>query len=131
MSAAGFGPATPGFGVRKLPPQTVASVSKSLQVPTLTEEGISNSSQQKAPTSRSFGALVVQALPAGTETAGTAVKGLFLTVREVAARLRVSTATVYRLVEEGQIAHLRISNAIRIAELDLLAFLERRKGMVP
>ena len=37
-----------------------------------------------------------------------------LTVREVAARLRVSRATVYRLVQAGALPVLRISNSIRI-----------------
>ena len=37
-----------------------------------------------------------------------------LTVREVAARLRVSRATVYRLVQARALPVLRISNAIRI-----------------
>jgi excisionase family DNA binding protein len=42
-----------------------------------------------------------------------------LTVREVARVLRVSTATVYRLVEEGHIPHVRVSNAIRIPEEEI------------
>jgi excisionase family DNA binding protein len=37
-----------------------------------------------------------------------------LTVREVAECLAVCTATVYALVERGEIRHLRVSNAIRI-----------------
>jgi excisionase family DNA binding protein len=36
-----------------------------------------------------------------------------LTVAEVARRLRVSRATVYKLVAEGQLAHVRIGNSIR------------------
>jgi excisionase family DNA binding protein len=39
----------------------------------------------------------------------------FLTVREVAERLRVCRATVYRLVAEGRIAAVRVSSgAIRV-----------------
>jgi excisionase family DNA binding protein len=38
-----------------------------------------------------------------------------LTVREVAARLGVCTSTVYKLCAEGKLAHIRLSNAIRIA----------------
>jgi excisionase family DNA binding protein len=37
-----------------------------------------------------------------------------LTVREVAAFLRVSTRTVYAMCDEGRLAHVRIMNAIRI-----------------
>ncbi len=36
-----------------------------------------------------------------------------LTVVEVARRLRVSKATVYKLVSEGKLAHVRIGNSIR------------------
>jgi excisionase family DNA binding protein len=44
-----------------------------------------------------------------------------LTVREVALRLRVSRATVYRLVAEGRIPALRVSSgAVRIPEAALL-----------
>ena len=52
-----------------------------------------------------------------------------LTVRDVAARLGVCTATVYRLVAEGQLAHVRVLNAIRVAPRDLEAFIEaQRRG---
>jgi excisionase family DNA binding protein len=37
-----------------------------------------------------------------------------LTVREVARFLRVSTATVYKLCTRGELAHVRVLNAIRI-----------------
>jgi excisionase family DNA binding protein len=40
--------------------------------------------------------------------------GLF-TVREVAQLLRVSRATVYRLVSGGKLPHARVSNSIRIS----------------
>jgi len=48
-----------------------------------------------------------------------------LSVREVAARLGVSTATVYTLCESGELRHVRISNAIRIAPADLVDFIAR------
>ena len=47
----------------------------------------------------------------------------FLTVREVAQRLLVRPVTVYRLCERGELAHLRVSNAIRIRPEDLDAYL--------
>jgi excisionase family DNA binding protein len=40
--------------------------------------------------------------------------GALLTVREVASRLRVSTATVYKLVHAGRLGHVRVANAIRV-----------------
>jgi excisionase family DNA binding protein len=43
-----------------------------------------------------------------------------LTVREVAAILRVSTATVYSLVAAGKLEHIRISNAIRIKQSSMI-----------
>jgi excisionase family DNA binding protein len=55
------------------------------------------------PVATPFGALVVHD-----------AVGRLLTVREVAARLRVSRATVYRLVRAGALPVLRVSNAIRI-----------------
>jgi excisionase family DNA binding protein len=45
-----------------------------------------------------------------------------LTVREVAAFLRVSTRTVYTLCEEGRFAHVRILNAIRVDPAALAEF---------
>jgi excisionase family DNA binding protein len=38
-----------------------------------------------------------------------------LTVAEVAELLRVSRATVYKLCEAGDLAHVRVSNSIRVA----------------
>ncbi len=53
-----------------------------------------------------------------------------LTIREAAARLRSSTATVYGLCERGELPHVRIStHAIRIGERDLAEFIRlRRRG---
>jgi excisionase family DNA binding protein len=53
--------------------------------------------------------------------------GALLTVRDVAAQLGVCAATVYRLVAEGQLAHVRVLNAIRVAPRDLEAFIETRR----
>ena len=51
----------------------------------------------------------------------------FLTVREVAARLSVSTATVYKLCARGELAYVRILGAIRVAPDDLGALVARRR----
>jgi integrase len=48
-----------------------------------------------------------------------------LTVKQVAARLQLSTAVVYRQVEIGALGHVRIGNAIRVTEADLAAFIAR------
>jgi excisionase family DNA binding protein len=51
----------------------------------------------------------------------------FLTVREVAARLSISTATVYELCARGELAYVRILGAIRVAPDDLAALVARRQ----
>jgi len=58
--------------------------------------------------------------------------GPLLKVKEAAERLKVSTATVYALCEAGKLAFSRVSTqAIRIAETDLVAFLGRRLQGAP
>jgi excisionase family DNA binding protein len=47
------------------------------------------------------------------------------TVREVAQRLSVSSATIYALCEHGELAHVRVSNAIRIVPDELEAYVTR------
>jgi len=51
---------------------------------------------------------------ARAEGRGRTIAGPYLTVREVAERLRVSTATVYAMVKTGEVPHVRVSNAIRV-----------------
>ena len=48
-----------------------------------------------------------------------------LTVRETAEILRTSTATIYSLIKAGELAHVRVSNAIRIARREVGAYLAR------
>ena len=48
---------------------------------------------------------------------------VWLTVSDVAKQLRVSLATVYRLIDSGELRRGRVSNAIRISQADLAAFL--------
>ncbi len=50
---------------------------------------------------------------------------VLLSVRDAAAQLGVCTATIYTLCERGELAHVRILNAIRIAATDLAAFVGR------
>ena len=54
--------------------------------------------------------------------------GQLLTVRDVADRLGVCTAIVYKLVDRGDLPHVRVSNAIRIAPVDLITYLQRGKA---
>ena len=52
--------------------------------------------------------------------------GILLTARDVALRLRVSTATVYALCRRGELGHHRVSNAIRVSEDALAIYLHGR-----
>ena len=73
----------------------------------------------RPPVATPFGALVVHD-----------AVGRLLTVREVADRLRVSRATVYRLVQAGTLSVLRISNSIRIP-IESLAGAMRAASCLP
>jgi excisionase family DNA binding protein len=50
-----------------------------------------------------------------------------LSVRQVAEKLGVCTRTVYQLVGRGELPHVRITNAIRVAPTDLAEFLAGRR----
>jgi excisionase family DNA binding protein len=50
----------------------------------------------------------------------------FLTVGEVAKHLRVSNMTVYRLVNSGQLAAVRVGRGYRIRTDDVRKYLEQR-----
>jgi excisionase family DNA binding protein len=50
-----------------------------------------------------------------------------LTIREAAAILGVCTAILYRYCSRGELAHVRISNAIRIHPEDLDAFITSKR----
>lgn len=52
-------------------------------------------------------------------------RAVFLTVAEVAAILRVSTMTVYRLIKAGNLPAVRIGKSYRVAEDDVDAYLAR------
>lgn len=50
----------------------------------------------------------------------------FMTVGEVARQLRVSNMTVYRLVNSGQLAAVRVGRSYRIRQSDVVKYLEQR-----
>jgi len=52
-------------------------------------------------------------------------RAVFLTVAEVAAILRVSTMTVYRLIKAGNLPAVRVGKSYRVAEDDVDAYLAR------
>ncbi len=51
---------------------------------------------------------------------------LLLTVREVAATMRVSTMTVYRLIKSGELPAIRVGKNYRIRESDVDTHLSER-----
>jgi excisionase family DNA binding protein len=72
--------------------------------------------ERSSPFLQRFGAL---SRPLGTSLVQTGAADAgsvrWVSVRELAAMLRVSTSTVYQAVAAGEIPHVRVSNAIRIA----------------
>jgi excisionase family DNA binding protein len=52
--------------------------------------------------------------------------GLLLTVREVAATMRVSNMTVYRLIKSGELPAIRVGKNYRIRESDVDRYLSER-----
>ena len=49
----------------------------------------------------------------------------FLTVAEVAALMRVSTMTVYRLIKNGELRAMRVGKSYRLREEDVDAYLSK------
>jgi excisionase family DNA binding protein len=62
----------------------------------------------------------------GPPPAGGSAQEKLLGVRQVAERLRISTATVYKLCDKGELPHTRFLNVIRVAPAELDAFIARR-----
>jgi len=82
-----------------------------------------------APLRQVFAAPLLQGSRRALAVVGGGAGEALLSVRDVAARLGVCTATVYRLAGEGRLAHVRVLNAIRVAPRDLAAFVEaQRRG---
>ena len=63
--------------------------------------------------------------PAGSSGHNTDGDVRFLTVAEVAARMRVSKMTVYRLVHSGELPAVRVGRSFRVPEDDVHAYLQR------
>lgn len=51
-----------------------------------------------------------------------------MTVTEVAEGLRVSKMTVYRLIKQGQLDHIRVANAFRVKRPSYEAYLKTGSG---
>ena len=53
----------------------------------------------------------------------------FWTAAELATRLRVNTATIYRMARRGELPYYSIGRAMRFRAPDVEAFLERCRGV--
>ncbi len=67
------------------------------------------------PFPEAFGPTLVQGAPRGRLNAVETARAPLLNVREAAERLSVSPSTVYALCAQGKLAHVRVSNALRIS----------------
>jgi excisionase family DNA binding protein len=127
----GFEPLTYGSGVAIIGSAPSSSGSQPLGIVQDRAAEPVQPAQRLAPNRTPFGPRVVQGLGQehGRKRRGVReVIAPLLTVRQVAERLGVSTATVYTLVEQGELAHVRVSNAIRIPPPNLASFMAGRGG---
>jgi excisionase family DNA binding protein len=53
-------------------------------------------------------------------------KARFLTVQEVAALMRVSSMTVYRLIKASELPAVRVGRSFRVSEVDVDTYLSSR-----
>jgi excisionase family DNA binding protein len=53
-------------------------------------------------------------------------KARFLTVQEVAELMRVSSMTIYRLINSGELPAVRVGRSFRVRDVDVDAYLESR-----
>ena len=117
----GFGPATLSLGKRSSRSATRRKKPQPPEVPVLRRLGLPHLAYRAAASIPKFGATLGAA---GEHLLGGHPGAGFLTAREVAKVLRVSTATVYSLCDRGELEHQRVSNAIRIQESALARYLD-------
>lgn len=60
-----------------------------------------------------------------TNSSGDHSESKFLTVAEVAAMMRVSKMTVYRLVHNGELPAVRVGRSFRVLEQDVDEYLRK------
>lgn len=58
-------------------------------------------------------------------TPGDMSEMVFLTIAEVAAKMRVSKMTVYRLVHSGELPAVRVGRSFRVTEDDVNEYLRK------
>jgi excisionase family DNA binding protein len=50
-----------------------------------------------------------------------------LTVKQLAARLGVCTATIYRLCDRGELPYVRVAQALRFVPIEVAEYMARRR----
>ena len=63
--------------------------------------------------------------PMAENTPGEMSEARFLTIAEVAAKMRVSKMTVYRLVHGGELPAVRVGRSFRVTEDDVNEYLRK------
>jgi excisionase family DNA binding protein len=100
-----------------------------MQTPAITADDARRQGWFMPPNAGECSFLVTPLLHAEVTVSEGARTGLpLLSVRQVAARLGVCTATVYALCARGALPCVRVLNAIRVAPGDLEALLEGRRS---
>jgi excisionase family DNA binding protein len=107
--------------------QTYTSLGKSSQSLELPQRFGSDLWSDLAPLFRRLGPNWVQRW-SSKQVSARGSRKTFLSVRQVAQLLGVSTATIYRLCTRGDLEHFRISNAIRVSVDHLATFLEAQRA---
>jgi len=69
--------------------------------------------------------VTVSSTPTGPDGVRSLSDQPFMTVAEVAALMRVSRMTVYRMVHEGQIASVKVGRSFRVPETAVNAYLRQ------
>lgn len=79
-------------------------------------------------------------MPAGTAVAAASIKDMstatelleqheFVTVPEVAAALRISKMTVYRLIHAGRLEHIRVGRSFRVSSQSVARVMREGTGV--
>ena len=108
----------------------IAGVGSGLQASRNTHDGeraSSNGSHGLGANSKNFAPILLPGKPPRAKDRQVGVpRGALLSVADVARLLHVCEATVYKLCARGDLAHVRILNAVRIAPEAVDAFAQRR-----
>jgi excisionase family DNA binding protein len=120
----GFEPLTYGSGVRSPPLGGSSSGSQVVGNVRRPGRGGVQGAQRLAGVRKSFAASLLHG--SGWLRVVDGWRDRLLTVRQVAERLGVSTATVYALVARGELVHVRVSNSIRVGPADVAMFIAAR-----